>query len=234
MRYESTRAGGGKTSPTIIEFVGPGGVGKTTVEPLVADRLGIEYYPGKKRHGFDGEPLPPWRVWTGRAVAVAQNPRLSRRSIAIHNGSPSERARFALDMARRARIGQRAAGLDSGILASGPVHGLSMIAASTGVDVRPLIELAAVSDIYVVLHADPIEITRRLAGRLEAVGEELTGHEDWVGRYEDAARMILSAIALPTFEVNADAAPEEIAEEVAGLLSPLLTERADGDKETAG
>lgn len=212
----------------IVEFVGPGGVGKTTVEPLVADRLGITYYPGRKRHGFDGEPLSTWRVWTGRIAAVAHSPRLSLATMARGDGSPADRVRLAADLARRNRAARRAALLGSGVLASGPVHALSMMGSATGNGPARLARLVHRADVYVVMRAQPEVITRRLAGRLTVSEAELVDHGDWVRRYERAADRVLSEISRPAVSVDAGPAPEEVADEVASLLAPYLAVGHDG------
>jgi hypothetical protein len=206
----------------IIEFIGPGGVGKTTLEPMVASRLGIAYYPAKKRHGFHGEPLPAWKVWLRRLLSVVRRPGLAWRAFVGYTGSPIQRAWFALDLIRRDLIISRAAKLASGVVASGPVHALCTMEASARTDLKDLSHHVHLSDVYVVLHAAPEEISRRLAGRLGATEEDLGGHADWIERYERAATRILAGVSRPSLVVDADRPPEEVADEIAGGLRPIL------------
>ena len=93
----------------IIELLGPGGVGKTTVEPMVADRLGIAYYPGKKRHDLVGRPQSSVEVWTTRLWSVLSRPSLAIAALRVHQGSASDRWRFAFDICRRERRGGKGA-----------------------------------------------------------------------------------------------------------------------------
>ena len=71
----------------IVELLGPGGVGKTTLEPLVAAGLGIAHYPAVKRHGFEGEPLTPTQVWVGRLGSAVRSPRTAVR---LATGPPGD------------------------------------------------------------------------------------------------------------------------------------------------
>ncbi|MGH8872902.1 MAG: hypothetical protein ACRDWS_13095 [Acidimicrobiia bacterium] len=205
----------------IIELIGPGGVGKSTVEPLLAERLGIAYYPGKKRHDFDGRPQSTMQLWSGRAWSVLHNPLLALAAIMAHNGPPAERIRFVLDICRRERAAARAARLGSGVVASGPVHALCMMSGGTDRDVTGILPHLTAADVYVRLHADPGEVTRRLAGRLGQTVDEMRTHEDWMKQYETASIRISRALRRPMLDVHADGSPAEVADEIAGQLTSL-------------
>jgi hypothetical protein len=206
----------------IVELIGPGGVGKTTVEPMVAQRLGVVYYEGRKRHGFQGEELSGLRLWSNRAWSVVRDPGLAIAAMAIHPGSARERAWFTMDIIRRERNAARASRLDSGVLASGPVHALSMMSGSTGVDVSPLLSHVTKADVYVRLHAAPDVVTARLARRLGQSSDELTRHQEWMAKYDAASEQILAGIDRPFIDVEADATPAEVTAEIATLLTPYL------------
>ena len=206
----------------IVELIGPGGVGKTTVEPLVAERLGVVYYEGRKRHGFQGEELSGWRLWSNRAWSVLRDPGLAIAATAIHPGSARERAWFTMDIIRRERNAARSARLDSGVVASGPIHALCMMSGSTGADVTSLLSHLTKADVYVRLDADPSVVTLRLAHRLGQNPDELGEHQDWMAKYRAASTQILAAVNRPVVEVEADAPPEEVASNVASRLTPYL------------
>lgn len=207
----------------IVEIVGPGGVGKSTVEPLVAVRLGIAYYPARKRHGFEGEPLNPAQVWLGRTTSVAMNPGLFSAAWRAHRGSPKERLRFAVDMCRRKRISARATGSGSGVVASGSVHALCAASANTDTDLTGLISYFTPADVYVRLSGDPEQTTRRLADRQGITAEGLAGHDDLQQSYEAYAEAVLKRIRAKVVEVTVGGAPEEVADTIAGGLRPFAT-----------
>jgi hypothetical protein len=209
----------------IAEFLGAGGVGKSTVEPLVSARLGIAYYPGKKRHGFEGEPLPSWKVWWGRVASIGSRPGLLLASLRAHKGPAAERVRFAVDLARRDRFARRAARLGSGVVASGPLHGLAMATAATGSDFSHLTGQIATADVYVMLSAQSDVIEERLRKRWSDSGLELPADARWVSRYEQAASALVAASGKPVIEVDATPAPDQVADQVARGLKPLVESR---------
>jgi len=205
----------------IIELLGPGGVGKSTVEPLLADRLGIAYYPGKKRHDLVGRPQSSVQVWINRFWSVLSNPSLALAAIRLHDGSTTDRWRFAFDICRRERAAARARRLGSGVLASGPVHALCMMSGDRGGDVSSIIPHVTRADVYVRLHAEPADVTRRLAGRLGQPLTELVSHESWMSVYESAASRIASVLERPMLEVRADGSPSDVAEAIAERIGQL-------------
>lgn len=209
----------------IAEFLGAGGVGKSTVEPLVSDRLRIAYYPGKKRHGFYGEPLPAWAVWWGRVASVGSRPGLVLASIRAHYGPIGERIRFANDLARRDRTARRAARLGSGVVASGPLHGLVMAAAGTGSDLSKLTQVVTLADVYVMLSTEPEVIQERLSTRLTASGFDDDLNPAWIAEYEQAALSLLDAANKPVVRIDASAEPDQVAKAVAERLQSLLERR---------
>ena len=209
----------------IVEIIGPGGVGKTTVEPLVAERLGISYYPGRKRHGVHGEPVGGWRLWSGRLWSMLRRPGLSIAALGAHHGSARERAWFAMDICRRERNAARSRRLGDGVVASGPLHALCMMMGATGSDVSAVLRRVTPADVYVRLEADPDVVTQRLAGRLGQPETELNRHQEWMGRYEEASADLLRRVGRPLIEVRADGAPEQVANEIAGLVRPYFEQR---------
>jgi hypothetical protein len=209
----------------IVEIIGPGGVGKTTVEPLVAERLGISYYPGRKRHGFHGEPVGGWRLWSGRLWSMMSRPGLSIAAFRSYHGSARQRAWFAMDICRRERSASRSRRLGDGVVASGPIHALCMMMGATGSDMSPMLARVTAADVYVRLEADAEVVTRRLAGRLGQPETDLGTHQAWMSRYEEAATRIFEHLDRPVIEVRADGAPDQVAEEIALRVRPFLDER---------
>jgi hypothetical protein len=212
----------------IIELLGPGGVGKTTVEPLVSERLGIAYYSGKKRHDLSGRPQSRMQVTASRLWSVASHPILALAAIRAQDGKPKERIRFAVDLCRRERAAARAHRLGSGVVASGPVHALCMMTGGTDRDIKNVVRHLTPADVYVRLHADPAVVTRRLAGRLGQSAGDLGGHESWMREYEQASIRISTAMHRPIIDVAADGSPEEVAGDIVDRLTAIDSLRPTG------
>ncbi|HSJ84091.1 MAG TPA: hypothetical protein VLA91_09775 [Acidimicrobiia bacterium] len=202
----------------IVELIGPGGVGKTTVEPLVAARMGIPHFPGLKRHGFEGEPLGAAGVWWGRIASVARSPLLFYASWRAHRGRPKERLRFAFDICRRERIARRAAAIGSGVVASGSVHALCAASANTETDLTGLVARISLADVYVRLTGDPEELTARLAGRQGITAGELEGHAELQESYLAYADSILGRIDRPIVAVVAKGPPDRVADDIVSSM----------------
>lgn len=202
----------------IIELIGPKGVGKSTVAPAVAEKLGIRRYLGQAFHGLDGKPMSPWGQGFDRIVSLLRTPTLFVVAFRIQGGTSKERMRFALNACRRDRFASRAAAGESGILESGPLNSLFQATASYGRDVSTLHSRIFLSDVYVRLKAPAEETTRRLEHR-GGVGESrLAEHGDWVSRYEMVADAVLPRIGRPVLMIDAHRTPEEVAKSiVAGL-----------------
>jgi hypothetical protein len=206
----------------IVEIIGPGGVGKTTIEPLVAARLGIAYYHGRKRHGIHGEAVKGWKLWSGRIWSVIRRPGLSIAAVTTHPGSWKERAWFVMDICRREWNLAQASHMGSGVIASGPIHAMCMMSAATGADLSSILPHVTKADVYVRLGADPAEVTRRLAGRLGQLATDLDRHVDWIAEYEAASGRALQALDRQSIDVEADASPNQVADEVARRIRPFL------------
>ena len=207
----------------LVELIGPGGVGKTTVEPLIASNLGIAFYPAKRRHGFEGEPLTKWQVQYARLASVLRNPNLFARALLAIDRPLRSRLRFALDTTRRDRIASRAARRGSGVLASGPLHGLCEAAARYRCDVTALVRHVKHADVYIVLSADIEVTTGRLRQRREISDEDATTH---YRNYTEAAARGLELTGRPIFEIDATPSPDAIAAEAARSLDAMKIEEA--------
>jgi hypothetical protein len=205
----------------IVELIGPMAVGKTTIAPLVAQRLGIAHYQGQAFHGLDNAPLTRGELGADRFLSVLRNPRLFVNTMRQHTGSPKERFGFALNICRRDRFASQAANAASGIVASGPVHALCQASAWIRQDMTGLAPLITPADVYVRLKADPAEVTRRLSTRQEFPREYLAQHQDWIGRYDVLVDRMLNALDRPVIDVSANEAPETVAGEVAMRLAHL-------------
>jgi hypothetical protein len=212
----------------IIELLGPGGVGKTTVEPLLAERLGIAYYSGKKRHDLRGRPQSRLGVAAARVWSVVSHPFLAWAAMRALDEGPRDRLRFAVDLCRRQRAAARAHRLGSGVVASGPVHALCMMSGGSDRDIRKIVRHLTPADVYVRLHADPAVVTRRLAGRLGQSVEDLVQHESWMREYENASIRISTAMRRPIVDVNAEGSPEDLADEIVDRLTTIDTLRPSG------
>lgn len=202
----------------IIELIGPKGVGKSTVAPLVADRLGIRHYMGQAFHELDGTRLGPTEEWADRALSVLRAPFLFAAAWRVRGGSGKERLRFAFNTARRDRFAARAASDEDGILESGPLNSLFQASASYGKDVSGLHSRIVRSDIYVRLRAVTEVTTRRLELRGGVSEGRVAVHGDWVDRYERVADRVLPGIGRPVLEVDATGSPDGIAESIAAAI----------------
>ena len=69
----------------IIELIGPKGIGKSTVMPLVAERLGINHYLGQAFHDLNGNELSTLQEWADRALSIARNPGLTVEAMGARN-----------------------------------------------------------------------------------------------------------------------------------------------------
>jgi hypothetical protein len=204
----------------IVELLGPGGVGKTTLEPLVAAGLGITYYPAVKRHGFEGEPLTPTQVWIGRLGSAVRSPRLLFASLLSHRGRTAERLRFAVDMCRRERIARRATGLGSGVVASGSIHALCAASANTDTDLTHLARLITLADVYVRLSGSPSDTTGRLAARQGISPDELHAHAELQKSYQRYAGSILDGLDRRVIDVTVEGSPQQMADVIVARVQP--------------
>ena len=204
----------------IIELIGPGGVGKTTLEPMVAKRLGLEYHPNRKRHALNGEPLTPGRVWLQRLGVMARNPRLFVRAATAMKGGARLRLRFALDMCRRERLAHHAA-TRGGVVASGTLHALCAASANHQVDLSPLLSIVSPADFYVLLVIEPEEATRRLAGRLFESGldAKVEDHAGFQRRYDSCVAEVEKRLTSPILRVEAGGPPERVVDEVVSSIN---------------
>jgi cytidylate kinase len=203
----------------IVELIGPMAVGKTTVAPLVADRLGIAHYQGQAFHGLDNEPLTGGDIAVDRVVSVVRNPALFFGTLRAHNGSAKERFGFALNICRRDRFAAMASAESSGVVASGPVHALCQLSAWIRQDMTQLAPHLTRADVYVRLSADAAEVTRRLSTRKEFPLQYVAEHEDWIDRYDEAVARMLARLDRPVIEVSADADPTAVADDIADRLA---------------
>jgi deoxyadenosine/deoxycytidine kinase len=110
-------------------------------------------------------------------------------------------------------------------VASGPIHALCMMMGATGSDMSPVLARITPAAVYVRLEADAEVVTRRLAGRLGQLETDLSTHEAWMRRYEEASMRIFERLDRPVIDVRADGAPDQVAEEIAVLVRPFLDER---------
>ena len=205
----------------IVELIGPMAVGKTTVAPLVAERLGIAHYQGQAFHGLDNKPLTTPQLWMDRVLSGVRNPRLFAKVLKLHNGSAKERLTFALNICRRDRFASLAAASANGILASGPVHALCQLSAWIQQDMTGLAPHITRADVYIRLFADAAEVTRRLATRSEFPRQYVAEHENWIERYDVVVNRFLAKLDRPVIDVAANEAPALVASEVALRITQL-------------
>jgi hypothetical protein len=205
----------------IIELIGPMAVGKSTIAPIVAERLGIADYRGQGFHGLDNQPLTSGQLWADRILSVLRRPGLFVSAARRDKGDAKMRVGFALNLCRRDRFVSMAARAASGVIAGGPVHAIAQRGAWIETDLTPLGKKVTRADAYVRLIADPTEVQRRLSTREYFPQEYVDRHGEWIERYDEMVTVILAGLDRPVVEVNADDAPEIVAEAVAAGLGPL-------------
>lgn len=195
----------------IYELVGPMGVGKTTVAPLVAEEMGIPYYRGQGFHDLDDKPLNPARIWSDRLMSVLRNPRLAMSSLRLLPGSLPERINFALNICRRDRLEAKANLRGHGVVESGPVHAISQMAAWAQTDLGSMARHITPAAVYVRLSASNQEVTRRLDGRGQLPPEYVAAHGDWIERYDRCVDAMMHHLDRPIVTVDASGEPDEVA-----------------------
>jgi hypothetical protein len=110
----------------------------------------------------------------------------------------------------------------SGVIGGGPVHAIAQRGAWIEKDLARLGERVTRADVYVRLLADPAEVKRRLSTREGFPREYVERHHEWIERYDRMVRAIVADLGRPVVEVNADEAPESVAEAVIAGLGPLI------------
>ena len=204
-----------------IELIGPGAVGKSTVGPILAERLGIPHYAGQGFYGLDGAPLGPGQIRADRLVSAVADPGLTIAALRIQGGPLRSRISFALTTARRERFARRAAATGSGVFSSGPVHWLCQESTRYQRDLTGLLPRVVLSDVYVRLSADPEVVTRRLERRGGKTDSRVAEHPLWIDRYQGFADQILASIGRPVLAIVANGAAEEAADEIVTGLAAL-------------
>ncbi len=197
-----------------IELIGPGAVGKSTVAPLLAKRLGVPHYAGQGFYRLDGTPMTGWQIWGDRIISTITDPGLTVATLRAQGGPLPDRLSFALTTTRRERFVRKALRTDGGVFSSGPVHWLCQESTRYETDLTDLLPRVVHSDVYVRLSADPDTITRRLEARGGKSESRIVEHPQWVERYEMYADRALDAIDRPVIEVAANGAPNAVAEEI--------------------
>jgi hypothetical protein len=197
-------------------------VGKSTIAPLVAQRLGIADYQGQGFHGLDNQPLTAGQLWSDRVLSVVRRPGLFVSAARQDKGDAKMRIGFALNLCRRDRFVSMAARTASGVIGGGPVHAIAQRGAWIEKDLARLGERVTRADVYVRLLADPAEVKRRLSTREGFPREYVERHHEWIERYDRMVRAIVADLGRPVVEVNADEAPESVAEAVIAGLGPLI------------
>lgn len=196
----------------LVEFVGPQGVGKTTVAQLVASEIGIPCHHGQGGRQADGDQMTPRQIRKDRIVSVIRFPMLYLRALASLNTDRPARLRLSLNIVRRNRF---AADLSGGILEGGPVHGACQAAANTGTNLSALSRRVVSADVYVRLRADSRVIAERFSCR-EGHDEVRDAHADWIQHYDASLDALL--VGRNVIEVDASGSPTEVAASVLDAL----------------
>lgn len=205
----------------IIELIGPGAVGKSTVGPLLAALLDVPHYVGQGFYDLRGEPLSRWEIWGDRVISVFADPALTLASTRARVGDIDDRISFTLTTARRERFARRVRASGKGVLSSGPVHWLCQESTRFQTDLSGLLPKVTISDVFVRLSADPDEIARRLHARGGKDDSRVAEHHLWIERYKGYADRMLGLVGRPVIEVSADDSPEAVAEAALGRIRQM-------------
>jgi hypothetical protein len=208
----------------IIELIGPKAVGKSTLGPLVASRLGVPHYFGYGFRSLDGDRLTRRQHQSDLLKAVASHPHLFVRALRARRGAVRPRLAFALNTCRRHRRVRRLPSGDA-VISGGQVHGLCQEVQLFGTDVTALATHVVRLDLYVLLHAPTVEIGRRFKSRQRLDELEDRQHAAGVERYMEAAAVALELVGRPHLRVRADGSPEVVADEVASRILEHLGRR---------
>lgn len=206
----------------LIELIGPGAVGKSTIGPILSEIVGIPHYAGQGFYRLNGQRMTTPQLWADRMISVASQPSLLAGAWRVHPGSNRKRLSFALTTCRRERFARRVAAIGSGIFSSGPVHWLCQECTRNQHDMTELVPRIVVVDVYVKLIAPPEVLTSRLAGRGGKTQERIAEHHLWVSRYLHYAETILARLGKPVITVDASGQPDEIAGEIARRITTHL------------
>jgi hypothetical protein len=207
----------------IIELIGPGAVGKSTIGPILASSLGLPHYAGQGYYNINGEPLSRSQIWADRVISIFADPGLTLASIRAPVDLLQDRVSFTLTTTRRERFARRVRARGMGVLSSGSVHWLCQESTRFEADLSGLLPKIAVSDVYVRLSADADEITRRLEERGGKTPSRVAEHHAWIGRYQGYADKILGRINRPVMEVAADEEPEAVVQRIVAHLEQIPT-----------
>lgn len=182
----------------LIELVGPQGVGKSTVGPRVAAELGLECFSGQGFHGMDGHELSAAEVRRDRFTAVARRPDLFVRVLTAVKTPIRQRLRAAFNLTRREQFAAR---LGSGVVESGPMHGLAQTGTNFASDLTSLEGRVTAADVYVRLDADPATVVDRWAER-ERAADRRDHHIDWIERYGRQMDQLLEGRRVVTVDAS--------------------------------
>jgi hypothetical protein len=211
-----------------IELVGPKAVGKTTLGPLVAERLGSEHHYGNAPLGPRGQRVSRIRKHVALLTALVSQPTLFRHAMKVEATNLKSRLVFAGNICRRNAQARRIRA-ECAVISGGVVHALCQEVEMCGRDATSLSAHVHHSQMYVVLTLPTAEVVRRFSSRHERLGRgpdrrdsfllDAEMHQDAVARYVNAAVEVLSRIDVPVIWVGAEGTPGQVADRVVAEIS---------------
>jgi len=185
----------------LIELIGPRGVGKSSVAPLLAQRLSIAHYCGLGAITPSGHQLRRFAVAFDAASSLMGHFTLAMSTWRNYSGSARKRATLAIAITRRSRFSAKARAAGDGVLDGGPMHALLQEASrDVGSEYISMTPLVAKADLYLMLAASPEVIAQRLMSR-ETI--DFNGAKEQTCQYFEFARSITrSVITIDTTDAS--------------------------------
>ena len=149
----------------LIELLGPMGVGKSSVAPLLAASLAIPHYVGLGATTASGHRLSRAGMAIDAIWSAGQQPGLTLEAWRTHSASAKRRLTFATAIARRSRFASSVRRSGGGVLDGGPMHALFQESSKTGRDYTTLARRVTLAHLYIYLVATEDAIAERLVGR---------------------------------------------------------------------
>jgi adenylate kinase family enzyme len=182
----------------LVELVGPRGIGKSTIAPIVARQLDLPFYSGQGWHAVNGRELRAEEVRRDRLLSVVAFPLLFVDAMATFRGDHGKRLRFAFNICRRNRFATK---IHNGVTDGGPAHGLCQAAANFDCDLSRLGRHLVRPDVYVRLRANHETVAKRLADR-EKAPDVSRASLRWTREYERMLDLVLPDRAVITVDAN--------------------------------
>jgi thymidylate kinase len=213
-----------------FEILGPKAVGKSTIGPIVAERLGVHHYAGIWWRTLGGCPVSDPRRRVRLIVAIASSASLFLRAFVLRGGAAKARFSYAANICGRNYMTRYVVSV-GGVISGGTAHGICEQIQVYGSKVETLARHVQRTDFYIVLHARTEDIRQRFTKRQVRPGrviDELEArlltpkfHDEGVARYVEAVPEVLGHLGGTIICVEATGSPTDIADRVVARIMEL-------------